>query len=1059
MKNRKKLFIILGGVLLAALLVFLLRNTGAGKTPGRPITIASTADFNRWFGSDGTLATNEDARDYYFSLWCNIHLRETAIVTNAHRVSLDLNGHSIKTGEQLRAFSVTEGASLSLSQGAVETAGADDHGGVILVDGNGSKLELSDMTVTNTADTIAGERLNGGVIYISTPKTSQENPAILTLSGSTTINGSPSGNRQTGGAIATKGFCEIHMFGGTIQGGIADCAGNVSLADRSVFHMHDGVITGGQALGRSATSGLGGNIDLRGNARFSMYGGTVTEGYAERNGGNIFVSNYGALGAENGLHLYGGTVSAGTSAQGGGNIFAFDKDSVIRMYGGEVLAGICADGGNIYLQGGKFVMRGGTLTGLRNNTKNVYGGNLYSDHGHITLYNGTIKNAMTNGCGANIYLSDGAMDIYGGTITGGCLASYEVSVGGGNVYAKGSAVINMYGGLITRGRSNYDQNQNVSAAGGNVMLTEKAFMQMFGGEISDGIIDGKVSRGGCVYLYGQPRGSSPVFHYYGGEIRNGETHGTMRGMAIAAYGETGKTIDDKTGRSTARIFGGIIKFSGPSNSGNKRYTLFTNRPDMECLRIYDDSGMQLLNVGATVGPCPDASHNTRVAEFPANCVTPGWIKYHCDTCGDWYQITEKPLGHDHIEAEAVTLDGSEGWLKYACNSCGIWYRNLNEPVEEKTENTYKVAEPLPYPEYTFTEAPDTMQLRQTAVQAARDLLSIQWCAPDGLGYYKTGSKKYFEYPKGMTFGGVMYSGASSGLFQFLEYYNYETGEFVYPGVTDKMKTEIGSACTDSLLWSWSTVCNSFSCAYFPSTMVQKNGFLTVGEYTYDPSISTYYQLSTKTIVENNGRQVMARSYKEMLPADILVSSTADHSLMVIEAPHIVMAEDGTVNTEESYVMIQDQRGGVGTKFYEVDHDGYTVHHSGRISQKFTFDELLKENYIPMTAPEFVGKEPYETPEVTVEGGPANTFADISKLTVSSNYPIAVINIEGIGGDEVINLDKILFNGLSETGVPRSYSLSESRGLNGSKLADYSGIRVVVTTSTGKRFTPIDLKLN
>lgn len=1056
MKNKKQILIILGAVVLLGVLALFLRNIGAGKSQEHPHTIISTAEFNHWFGEGGTLSETE-SETYYIKLWSNIRLTETARISNCNTVILDLNGHQIQSNKQIQAFSVTGEASLSLLNGTVSTAGANANGGVILVDGNSCNLDLTDMTLTNTGDADIDQRLSGGVLYISTPKTATENPAILTISGNTVITGSSSGKRHAGGSIATKGFCEIHMYSGSVQSGTASSGGNIFLADRSRFYMHDGQISGGQALGKSATTGLGGNVDLRGSSRFSLIGGTVTGGYAQTNGGNIFLSNYGELGAENGLYVYAGAIEDGTADKAGGNIFASDKDSFIRMFGGQINSGTCTDGGNVYLLSANLLMRGGVLTGLRNNTKNTNGGNVFSDHGTITLYDGTIRNAMANGCGGNIFLTDGRMDMYGGTVSGGCLASYDVSVGGGNIYAKGNSVINLYGGLINKGRTNYDNVSTVSAAGGNVMIADKSFMQMFGGEISDGIIGGSISRGGSVYVYGQPRGAKPVFHMYGGMIRNGETSGTMRGMAIGSYSETGRTKDDKTGTATARIFGGIIHFSGPYNSGSKRYTLYTNRTDLESLRIYDDSGMQLLNVGATVGACPDASHDIVIEEIPATCITPGMSRYHCNTCGDWYRINEKALGHYNIEAESATLDGKEGWLQYTCESCGTWYRNPNEPTEEDPDTPkYTVQEPLVYPNYTFTDTPDTAQLRQTAVQAARDLLSVQWCAPNGLGYYKTGSKKYFEYPKGMTFGGLMYSGASSGLFQFLEYYNFETGEFVYPGLTDKMKTEIGSACTDSLLWSWSTVCNSFSCAYYPSTLVQKNGFLTVGEYTYDPSISTYYQLSTKTIVENNGNAVMNRSYAQMLPADILVSSTADHSLMVIEAPHIVMADDGTINAAESYVMIQDQRGGIGNRFYEVYHEDYTVYHSGRISQKFTFEELLKDNYIPMTAPEFVGKKPYEAPEVTVEGGPAKTFADIRNLEIHSNYPIAVINIYGESDGKSVNLDKILFNGLSDKGVPRSYALSMSEGLQDTKLADFTSIRVVVTTSTGKQFTPIEI---
>ena len=58
---------------------------------------------------------------------------------------------------------------------------------------------------------------------------------------------------------------------------------------------------------------------------------------------------------------------------------------------------------------------------------------------------------------------------------------------------------------------------------------------------------------------------------------------------------------------------------------------------------------------------------------------------------------------------------------------------------------------------------------------------------------------------------------------------------------------------------------------------------------------------------------------------------------------MVYRDNGNIDLDESYIVIQDQRGGVGAGFYEVEHDGYTVHHSGRISHTFTFKELMELN--------------------------------------------------------------------------------------------------------------------
>ena len=1065
-KKKRNILLVTGCVFLAVALVILISVLTAGTSPKHPIGIMSAGDFNKWFGAQKHRLYSKNAEDtYYFRLNGNIHLAEPGCIGDGYNVVLDLNGHTIsnRRGTDTQAFLVTGGASLTLKDGKITTTGADADGGLISVRESSSALVLENVVLTNTDDSFVRETAMGGVLCVNSPADAEDTPATVTITGETVINGSPSGVRRNGGALAAKGSSIVRMYGGIIQNGRANASGNVYLVDRAKFYMHGGQILNGVASGATVTGGAGGNVDIRGRARFWLLDGVVSGGDARKTGGNFFVSSFGVKSRDESLHILGGTVTNGI-AQSGGNIYASDQDSSVYVYGGEISDGIAMNGGNIYLNVGTLVLRGGKLAGLGNNTKNLSGGNVYNDHGVINMYGGTITSAMTTGSGGNIYMTSGEMNLYGGTVFGGRVATQDINVGGGNLYAAGESRINMYGGLVTRGVSNYDQDSGSSAAGANVMLAGKTFMQLFEGEISDGMIYGKISRGSGIYVYGQPAKSNVLLHMYGGKVSNGETMGTMRGMAIAAYGET-NGLYANVGRGTARIFGGIIDFTGPYNSRNKRYTLYTNRTDLECLRIYNEAGLQNLNVGATTGPCPDASHDVPVEEREATCITPGWTRYSCATCGDWYHITAKTLGHGSLFPEEVVLDGTEGWLQYTCEGCGTWYKHTDTLQEEREEQKaqeetrYTVAEPLVYPDYTFEGTPDTAQLRQTAVQAMRDLLSVQWCSPDGLGYYKNGSKKFFEYPRNMTLGGVMYSGASSGLFQFLEYYNFETGEFVHPGTAEQVRDTLGTACADSLLWSWSTVCNSFSCGYYPSTMVPANGFIPVGSYSIDKSINSLYKMPTDKIIEKNGQTVMAESYAQVLPADVLVSSTDDHGIMAIEEPVVKYAADGSIDTEASYVMIQDQRGGIGQGFYEVYKEDYKVYHSGRISEKYTFAQLLEQNYIPITAPEFTGAKAYEEPVVTVEGGEATSAEELLKLTVKSNYPLAVVNIKAVSGAcAVTNLEKVLFNGQSEKGVPREYALENCAALKGD-LSEYSEIYVEVVTSTGKRFTPITVKVS
>ena len=374
--------------------------------------------------------------------------------------------------------------------------------------------------------------------------------------------------------------------------------------------------------------------------------------------------------------------------------------------------------------------------------------------------------------------------------------------------------------------------------------------------------------------------------------------------------------------------------------------------------------------------------------------------------------------------------------------------------------TYRVQTPIEYPDYTFASAPDTMQLRQTAVLAMRNILTFQWSPGSDISYYNTaGRDKQFNYLPRTTYGGMLYSGAGSGLFQFLEFYDFETGLLNYPGDTYDLKTDLGSGCADALLWSWNTVCNSFSGGHYPTFMVYQNGYYPVGDYTYTQTLSSYHILPTRVIIDQNGTDVILDSYSKMLPADALVSSTDDHAMMVIEAPVVQYLPDGSIDTENSYVYIQDQRGGnTSTTFYEVKENGHTVHYNGRERAQFTFAKLLEKHYIPVTTAEFLGLKEYEKAQVTIDKTCTN-LSELAAATVSSNYPLAVVNVIGVDADgkEVV-IERELFSAAGTYGASRSYSLDKFDVLKNLPDSTYTGIKIEVVVSTGERFIPIEVKL-
>ena len=403
-------------------------------------------------------------------------------------------------------------------------------------------------------------------------------------------------------------------------------------------------------------------------------------------------------------------------------------------------------------------------------------------------------------------------------------------------------------------------------------------------------------------------------------------------------------------------------------------------------------------------------------------------------------------------------------LTFSMFGCGN-----NEPAPETTGATaeahYTVPSPMSTRIYTLEGEPTPEQMRQTAIQAMRDLLSIQWCTDETIAYYKSGpvSKKRFEHKPNETYAGTLYSNASTGLFQFMEYYDQETGKFAYPAPAYLLKDALGNSCADSMLWGWSSVCNSIQNGFYPVLMVYSNGYLPVGDYTYNFDIKTFNQQPTNEILKKNGEEKILQCYMQVQPADSLVSSTDNHAMMVLEPAHVEYKADGSIDLEKSYVHIQDQRGGDGNGFYDQTIDGNVIHYSGRTSYNYPFNKLLEKNYIPVTTAEFAGTKPYEKATLTASN---NACADLDALkatTLTANYPLAVIRVTAIdqNGTETV-LERKLFGGAAETGVPRSYTLGDLplwETFNENE-ANKPGnqLRFDVIVSTGETFTPITITL-
>ena len=353
-------------------------------------------------------------------------------------------------------------------------------------------------------------------------------------------------------------------------------------------------------------------------------------------------------------------------------------------------------------------------------------------------------------------------------------------------------------------------------------------------------------------------------------------------------------------------------------------------------------------------------------------------------------------------------------------------------LEKKMYETEVIAvpDPMEYPDYTFEGTPTTDQLRQMAVKAMLDQLNVQFTVGKFTYYQKSSgsiSNKFFSYVPEVYYAGMPYTVGSSGLVQWMEFYDTETGRFAFPGTGEELDKTVGNSCAACVGSSWYAVCTSISGPFATYYMTPSNGCIPVGPYVSNYAISDFRQYTTDLICADNGEQVMYQSYAQMLPADALVSSPDVHAIMAIEAPIVVYNEDGTINGQESTVAIADQRGGNGDVFYIVeDEAGNALSYSGRAYYVYTFEELWKLCYLPVTTAEFLGTKEYVAPEIKfteTSGG-----KELISGTMECNYPMRVIRVVLVDQDgERTLVDRVILNN-THISSGRAYKM-DTLGMN------------------------------
>lgn len=279
------------------------------------------------------------------------------------------------------------------------------------------------------------------------------------------------------------------------------------------------------------------------------------------------------------------------------------------------------------------------------------------------------------------------------------------------------------------------------------------------------------------------------------------------------------------------------------------------------------------------------------------------------------------------------------------------------------------------------------ELRNVVLSYFELALTFAWTPDRAYQYVITTNDKSVTLPSKQIYGGMPYvTNGLGNLYRWMDFYDPESG-VMYLSKTASPK-QIGNQCSYGTFWAWSRVSNSLE-YFYTSSMTYANGCIPVGPYKYDLTKEKFgKEDQTGDVCKANGEQTMFQSYAALKPADGLIHySTAGHVIMCSSKPVVFYNNDGTIDGEKSYTTYMDQ----ASKWREMDQsDGSKYKVQGGVHREITFNSLLKSGYIPFTIKEFLGTDPVEKAQASLnlEIGESITAKELREGTVTTNYTIS-----------------------------------------------------------------------
>lgn len=298
--------------------------------------------------------------------------------------------------------------------------------------------------------------------------------------------------------------------------------------------------------------------------------------------------------------------------------------------------------------------------------------------------------------------------------------------------------------------------------------------------------------------------------------------------------------------------------------------------------------------------------------------------------------------------------------------------------------------------------------RETAEAHMRYMMSVLWQPGEDLVYSTDVSSLGVDADEedviirlyaDRVYSGMPYTHGSGAGETFLSYGTPdEKGVYRMSGLTTELisggggtkvnnTARLSNDCADAVSWAWARVGNSFTFT-LTANMTAGRGCLPVGDYK--TSDGTYKK--TRELCKENGEEVMFRCYALLQMADGVVTYNGSGHAMMISENHVVRNGDA-IDPEQSYVLVHEQfTGNTRNELTRVDEEtGLTVYCLGGVDRQYTYAQLYKKGYLPITIKELI--DPAPVPAVDVVDSKKTLDIDaITEGTLSSLHKIASVTV-------------------------------------------------------------------